>query len=154
MQLVKQFADQVYSPIHYPASPWGCDLNPCWRAFLKIRCHCWLSWRVNSAFSRVSKPLRDSTITSRPTKAVCWVRNDSLIKRLNRLRWTARRRCFLAITKPRRPFACWLLRAKIRKCWCDARNGASSKTFWKPEASSKRRDLGKEAENTGGESHG
>lgn len=140
----KQVAIEVNHFYRKPTHSYGLWLSTGFSvgcALRKTLCHCWLSCFVITALGNSPIPFRASTITSIPAKDCCWRRKLSRINRLIRLRWTARRTCFFAMTKPRRGRSRWLARASTRKCWCDARKGASLKTLWKSLELSRRSDF-------------
>src|SRR5690554_1931471 len=119
-----------------------------------ILCHCFFSIFSIALLSHSSSPLRASTITSKPRNWCCCRRKLSRIKRLIRLRCTAKRMFFLAIIKPKRAESEWLLRERINRCWCEARNGALANTASNSADLISRRVLGKAYRLTAGASSG
>jgi hypothetical protein len=86
-------------------------------------------------------PRLASSTTSNVGSLTGSARKNSLATRFTRLRWTARRTFFFAITSPRRCTDLSLHFASSNKCWCEARESGLSNTLPKSVALSKRFSL-------------
>lgn len=83
----------------------------------------------NSALSNSPKPRRAKSTTSKVGSLAGSVRKNSRATRFTRLRWTANRTFFLAITKPKRWITPPLVFARSNKFLCDERESGLSNTL-------------------------
>jgi hypothetical protein len=106
-------------------------------------CHCCSNIEDSSALSNRPSPRLANSTTSRYGSLPGKWRKNSRVTRLIRLRWTADRTFFLAMTKPSRCLGLSLIFANTSKCWCEARASGLSNTRLYSTALSKRFSLPK-----------